>query len=49
VSLAYGATLLGEPVTLAAIAGLALILAGVALASRRPAPEGAEAGWEEQG
>jgi drug/metabolite transporter (DMT)-like permease len=44
-SLAYGAALLDERVTPAAIGGLALILAGVALASRapRPAPEGAEA------
>ena len=44
-SLAYGATLLGEPITLAAIGGLTLILAGVGLASRAPAPapEGAEA------
>ncbi len=43
-SLAYGALLLGERVTVAAIAGLALILAGVALAARRPlpAPEGGE-------
>jgi drug/metabolite transporter (DMT)-like permease len=45
VALAYGATLLGERITLAAVAGLALILAGVALASRRaaPAPDLAEA------
>lgn len=45
VSLALGAALLGEEITIAAVAGLALILAGVALASRRrPAepPEGAE-------
>jgi drug/metabolite transporter (DMT)-like permease len=44
-SLAYGAILLAEPVTPAAIAGLALILGGVGLASRAPAPapEGAEA------
>jgi drug/metabolite transporter (DMT)-like permease len=44
-SLAYGAALLDERITPAAIGGLALILAGVALASRapRPAPEGAEA------
>lgn len=50
VSLAYGAALLDEPITPAAIAGLALILAGVALASRRPvpAPEGAEAACEEE-
>ena len=43
-SLAYGALLLDEAVTPAAIAGLALILAGVTLASRAPqaAPEGAE-------
>src|SRR5919206_321197 len=37
-SLAYGATLLGEPITVAAIGGLALILGGVGLASRAPAP-----------
>jgi drug/metabolite transporter (DMT)-like permease len=51
VSLAYGASLLGEPITPAAIAGLVLILAGVGLASRRPmpAPEGAEAGCDEEG
>jgi drug/metabolite transporter (DMT)-like permease len=44
-SLAYGAALLDERITPAAIGGLALILAGVALASRvpAPAPEGAEA------
>lgn len=44
-SLAYGAALLDERVTPAAIGGLALILAGVALASHapRPCPEGAEA------
>jgi drug/metabolite transporter (DMT)-like permease len=34
VALAYGAALLDEPITPAAIAGLVLILAGVALASR---------------
>jgi drug/metabolite transporter (DMT)-like permease len=46
ISLAYGAVLLDESIGLAAIGGLVLILAGVALASRRPqaAPEGAEAG-----
>ena len=55
VSLAYGVLLLGESFTVAAFAGLALILAGVAVASRpRPAeievadipviPPGAEAG-----
>ncbi len=45
ISLAYGALLLDERITAAAIAGLVLILAGVALASRAPrtAPEGAEA------
>jgi drug/metabolite transporter (DMT)-like permease len=44
-SLAYGALLLDERISLAAVGGLVLILAGVALASRRPqtAPEGAEA------
>ena len=35
VALLYGALLLDEEITLAAIAGLALILGGVALASRR--------------
>jgi drug/metabolite transporter (DMT)-like permease len=34
-ALGYGAVLLGERITVAAIAGLVLILAGVALASRR--------------
>jgi drug/metabolite transporter (DMT)-like permease len=45
ISLAYGASLLSERVTAAAVGGLALILVGVALASRgpAPAPEGAEA------
>ena len=38
VALAYGAALLDEPITPGAIAGLVLILAGVALASRRVAP-----------
>jgi drug/metabolite transporter (DMT)-like permease len=39
VALFYGALLLDEPITPAAIAGLVLILAGVAIASRRkPAP-----------
>ena len=44
VALVYGAVLLGEPITVASIGGLALILAGVALGSgvltlarRRPA------------
>jgi drug/metabolite transporter (DMT)-like permease len=42
-SLTYGAVLLDESITGASIAGLALILAGVALASRRgPVPEGGE-------
>jgi drug/metabolite transporter (DMT)-like permease len=36
-ALVYGAALLGEPITVAAVAGLALILTGVALASRGPA------------
>ncbi len=36
-SLAYGALLLGETITAAAVAGLLLILGGVALAARRPA------------
>jgi drug/metabolite transporter (DMT)-like permease len=46
ISLAYGAILLDEQITPAAIGGLVLILAGVALASGKPqaAPEGAEAG-----
>jgi drug/metabolite transporter (DMT)-like permease len=39
VALAYGAALLDERITAAAIGGLALILAGVALAARaRPTP-----------
>jgi drug/metabolite transporter (DMT)-like permease len=33
-ALLYGAALLGEPITVAAVVGLALILTGVALASR---------------
>jgi drug/metabolite transporter (DMT)-like permease len=38
-ALAYGAILLGEPVTASAVAGLGLILAGVALGARRvPSP-----------
>jgi drug/metabolite transporter (DMT)-like permease len=48
ISLAYGAIFLSEEITAAAIGGLVLILAGVALASSsrspQPAPEGAEAG-----
>ena len=36
-SLAYGALLLGETITAASVAGLLLILAGVALAARKPA------------
>ena len=46
-SLAYGATLLDESITGASLAGLALILVGVGLASGAragAAPEGAEAG-----
>ena len=40
VALAYGAALLDEPITPGAIAGMVLILAGVALASRRrPKPD----------
>src|SRR5258708_26817060 len=35
VALAYGVLLLGEPLQVAAIVGLALILGGVALAGRR--------------
>ena len=35
-ALAYGAAILGEAVTVAAVAGLVLILGGVALASRPP-------------
>jgi drug/metabolite transporter (DMT)-like permease len=38
-ALLYGATLLGEEITLAALGGLALILSGVALAAARPAPD----------
>jgi drug/metabolite transporter (DMT)-like permease len=37
IALGYGAVLLDEPITVASIGGLALILGGVALASRRPA------------
>ena len=39
VALFYGAVFLDEAITVAAIAGLALILGGVALASRRNGPE----------
>jgi drug/metabolite transporter (DMT)-like permease len=39
VALFYGALLLDEEITLASIAGLALILGGVALASRRHGPD----------
>ncbi len=37
-ALAYGAVFLSESITVAAIAGLVLILSGVTLASRRPQP-----------
>jgi drug/metabolite transporter (DMT)-like permease len=50
VALFYGAIFRGEAITVAAVAGLVLILAGVAIASRRrrapvrvPAPEPARA------
>ena len=43
VALAYGALLLGEAITAAAIGGMVLILAGVALASRRPRAARADA------
>jgi drug/metabolite transporter (DMT)-like permease len=36
IALFYGALLLDEPITAASIGGLALILGGVALASRKP-------------
>jgi drug/metabolite transporter (DMT)-like permease len=39
IALGYGAVLLDEPVTAASIGGLALILGGVGLASRKPARE----------
>ncbi|MGZ8647511.1 MAG: DMT family transporter, partial [Solirubrobacteraceae bacterium] len=39
IALFYGAVFLDEAITAAALAGLALILGGVALASRRRAPE----------
>jgi len=38
VALVYGALLLDEPITVASVAGLALILGGVALAARRKLP-----------
>jgi len=51
ISLAYGAILLDEAITPAAIGALLLIMVGVALGSSRgepqPAPEGAEAGAAE--
>jgi drug/metabolite transporter (DMT)-like permease len=43
VALFYGALLLGEAITPAAVAGLALILAGVAIASRRQRRSGTHA------
>ena len=36
IALFYGALLLDEPITAASVGGLALILGGVALASRKP-------------
>ena len=40
IALFYGALLLDEPITAASIGGLALILGGVALASRKPKEDG---------
>ena len=37
-ALAYGTIFLSESITVASVAGLVLILSGVALASRRPQP-----------
>ena len=44
IALFYGAVLLDEPITAASVAGLALILGGVALASRKPKSAGGAVG-----